>query len=68
MGISSSREYYKENDEKLVSKAAENYRKRINAYNYAYHGNYYDYVEYCQGKFQIECLPDYCTRGSHFTR
>jgi hypothetical protein len=46
--------------------AAINYHKRIRAYNYAYHGPYHDYVEWCQAEYELECIPPCCRQGSGY--
>ena len=63
MGGKSSREYYAEEQSKRRLNAARNYHRRIREYNYAYHGPYYEYVEWCRGEYELECLPEFCRQG-----
>lgn len=65
MGQSSSTSNYVEKD--WQREAAINFDKRIRAYNYAYHGPYYYYVEWCQSQYELECIPDYCRQGTNYT-
>lgn len=67
MGGNSSRENYAKKQDELISRAAMNYHRRIREYNYAYHGYYTDYVEWCQGMYQLECIPECCRQGSNYS-
>jgi hypothetical protein len=60
MGQSSSSNYVEKDWER---EAAINFNKRIKAYNYAYHGMYYDYVEWCRAQYELECIPEWCRQG-----
>jgi hypothetical protein len=63
MGQSSSSTYVERNWER---EAAINFHKRIKEYNYAYHGMYYDYVEWCRAQYELECIPELCRQGSGY--
>jgi hypothetical protein len=63
MGQSSSSTYVERNWER---EAAINFHKRIKEYNYAYHGMYYDYVEWCRAQYELECIPEWCRQGSNY--
>ena len=66
MGLTSSRDNFKEQED-LRMKALINYDRRIKSYNFAYHGYFMDYVEWCRGQYELECIPEYCRRGSNYT-
>lgn len=65
MGQSSSSTYVERNWER---EAAINFHKRIRAYNYAYHGLYCDYVEWCRAQYELECIPEWCRQGPNCSR
>lgn len=46
--------------------AAINYHKRVNEYNFAYHGYYIDYIEWCRAQYELECIPESCRQGSRY--
>lgn len=60
MGGNSSREKEQSN---LELNAARNYHRRMKQYNYAYHGYYSDYVEWCRAQYELECIPECCRQG-----
>jgi hypothetical protein len=66
MGGNSSREYYAKQQSELELNAVKNYHMRVKAYNYAYHGPYYDYIEWCRGQFELECIPQCCRQGPNY--
>lgn len=63
MGGNSSRESYAKEQANLELNAARNYHKRIKEYNYAYHGTYIPYVEWCRAQYELECIPEICRQG-----
>lgn len=63
MGGNSSREQQPD----LEVTAAINFQKRIRGYNYAYHGPYHYYVEWCRAQYELECIPEWCRQGSGYT-
>ena len=67
MGGNSSRESYAKEQSKLELNADINFHKRIRGYNYAYHGYYTDYVEWCRAQYELECIPECCRQGSGYT-
>lgn len=67
MGGNSSNEYYAKQQAELELKAARNFHERVKGYNYAYHGYYYDYIEWCRGQYELECIPIGCRQGSGYT-
>lgn len=67
MGSKSSKlsEYkLKQQEINLEEIAARNYHKRMDEYNYAHHGYYIDYIEWCRAQYELECIPECCRRGS----
>lgn len=46
--------------------AAINFHKRIQSYNYAYHGPYCYYVEWCRSQYELECIPEWMRQGSNY--
>ena len=62
MGGSSS----KEEPSELQISAARKFHERIRGYNYAMHGPYYEYVEWCRAKYQYDCIPVYARVGSNY--
>lgn len=67
MGLTSSRDNNFREQEDLRMKALINYDRRIKSYNFAYHGYYLDYVEWCRGQYELECKPEYCRQGSNYS-
>ena len=66
MGNSNSAERKRENDRIRYNNAVELYRQRVRNYNYAYHGNYSDYLIDIQAQFQLDCLPEWVKYGSNY--
>ncbi len=66
MGGNSSREYYAKQQAELELNAAKNYHKRVKSYNYAYHGPYYEYIEWCRAQYELECIPEFCRQGPNY--
>ena len=56
----------KQSDLSLEEIAAINYHKRIREYNFAYHGYYLDYIEWCRAQYELECIPIACRQGSNY--
>ncbi len=52
----------------IEGKALLNFNQRTQAYNYQMHGPYHDYMEWCQGQYELECIPESCRRGSRYNR
>ena len=67
MGGNSSRDYYAKQQAELELNAAKNYHKRVKGYNYAYHGPYYTYIEWCRAQYELECIPEFCRRGPRYS-
>ena len=67
MGGNSSREFNSKKEDELRSKAAINFNKRVREYNFAYHGYYVDYIEWCRAQYELECIPECCRQGSNYT-
>ena len=63
MGGKSSRQYQTPS---LHEEAARNFHKRIKAYNYAYHGPYHNYIEWCRAQYELECIPIYLRQGPNY--
>ena len=51
----------------LQEKALRNYDARINNYNYAYHGPYINYINWCRAEYELECIPDCCRYGPNYS-
>ena len=68
MGCNFSFDSDAEEQSKRTLNAARNYHRRINEYRYAYHGYYTDYVEWCRGQYELECLPECCRQGVGYTQ
>jgi len=64
MGGKSSRQYQTQS---LHEQASINFHNRIKDYNYAYHGSYHEYIEWCHGQYQLECIPIYLRNGPNYT-
>lgn len=64
MGCDFSRE--EEGPSELQILAAKKFHVRMRGYNYALHGSYVDYVQWCRGQFELDCLPDYVKYGHNY--
>lgn len=64
---SSSQQYAKNSDMDLEAEAMRRYNIRIKGYNYLHHGNYFQYLEWCRGMYEVECLPEICRQGPNWT-
>jgi len=62
---SSSSSNYVEKDWK--KEAAIKFHKRIREYNYAYHGPYCEYIEWCRAQYELECIPEWMRCGTNYT-
>jgi hypothetical protein len=51
---------------KLQISASITFQERIKNYNYALHGPYYEYVEWCRGQFELDCIPRYTSQGNKY--
>ena len=51
------------NDQNL---AINNFNDRVNSY--PHHGNYEQYIEYCRAQYELDCIPEFCRRGSAYNR
>jgi hypothetical protein len=58
---------YKREEDSLEIIAARNYHRRVREYDYAYHGYYLDYIEWCRAQYELECIPKECRQGSRYT-
>lgn len=67
MGSNSSRQSEYDKQRELELEAARNFHNRLKAYNYAYHGPYYAYVESCRAQYELECIPYYCRQGAGYS-
>jgi len=66
MGSSSSNPYAQQNAD-LEAEAMRRYNIRVKGYNYLHHGyNYFEYLEWCKGMYQLECLPESCRQGPNW--
>ncbi len=67
MGSQSSRNAREiEATNRLRREASINFHNRIKNYHYAYHGDYIEYVEWCRGQYEFECLPEFCRQGRRY--
>ena len=48
--------------------AINNFNDRVKAYSYPHHGNYEQYIEYCRAQYELDCIPEFCRRGSAYNR
>jgi len=67
MGSNSSCESDSKRQEKMRLNAVRNYNIRIRQYNYVYHGHFKDYVKFCRGQYELECIPEWYCQGSAYT-
>ena len=63
---SSSRQEQFNKHQKMEAEAIRIFNIRINGYSYAHHGNYYDYVEWCRAKYELDCIPKSCQQGPNY--
>jgi len=62
MGLTSSRDNFRVQED-LRTKATINYDSRLKSYNYAYHGYFMDYVEWCRRQYELECRREYRSKS-----
>jgi len=60
------REQYQAEVERLEKQARKNFDKRVKSYNYAYHGPYDYYINWCHAEYELECIPESCRQGSRY--
>ena len=46
--------------------ARRKFKNRIKEYNFAYHGPFTKYVEWCQERYEFERIPESCRNGTNF--
>lgn len=51
----------------LEAEAMRRYNIRVKGYNYLHHGNYCDYLQWCRGMYELDCLPESCRQGPNWT-
>jgi hypothetical protein len=72
MGNSLSNQKYETkqyNEQQILNKQANiNFNKRVESYSYPHHGDYTQYIEYCRGQYELECIPLSCRHGSYYSR
>jgi hypothetical protein len=57
------------NEQQILNEQARiNFNKRVKSYSYPHHGDYIQYIEYCHGQYELECIPQSCRRGSYYNR
>lgn len=66
MGLTSSTQYNVQTQQERIINASKKFHARIRAYNYAIHGSYHDYVNWCHAQFQLECIPEDCLQGPNY--
>ena len=47
----------------LEAEALRRFNIRVNSYSYPHHGPYYQYIEWCRGQFELDCIPECCRQG-----
>jgi hypothetical protein len=52
--------------QKLNEQALKNFDLRVKSYSYAYHGPYYQYIEFCRAQYELECIPECCRYGPNY--
>jgi hypothetical protein len=50
----------------IVNEALKRFDLRVKSYSYPYHGPYYEYIEWCRAKFQLECISKDCRQGPNY--
>ena len=67
MGANQSAERKKEYEAELLmlrTKAGKMFNKRLQEYNFAYHGDYGTYLYTIQALHELECIPEYLRSGN----
>ncbi len=65
MGNNSAKQYAID-QQKLNEEALKKFNLRIKLYNYAHHGPYYQYIEWCRAQYELECIPECCRYGRNY--
>ena len=60
---SNSKARYENSNENLQNQAKKNYKLRVEAYKYNFHGDYNTYIYECQAIYELECIPENCRSG-----
>jgi hypothetical protein len=66
MGGNSSRENIIIEEQKMRAEALKRYDMRIRLYRYEYHGPYCEYIEWCRGQYELECIPQICRQCANY--
>lgn len=53
-------------DEQLEKEALQKYNLRVRAYNHVYHGQYFEYLEWCKAQYYLDCMPASCQQGPNY--
>ena len=63
---SSNNKEYLISQQMLEEEALRRFNARVNSYSYAHHGSYVEYIQWCRGQYQLECIPLSCRQGSNY--
>ena len=63
MGSSNSTSYWERAQIELEAEALRRYNIRVKGYSNLYHGNYFEYLEWCKAMYELECIPESCRQG-----
>ena len=65
---SSSRQEYLNEQYKLEAEALRKFNIRVNGYSYPHHGDYYTYIEWRRGQYELDCIPLSCQYGPGYKK
>ena len=54
-------------EKRLEEEAMRKFNYRVRTYSYPHHGPYHEYIEWCRGQYELDCLPDYCKQGHAYS-
>ena len=66
MGSNSSSQPVYMTQQQRTLLAAKKFHIRKNGYDYALHGPYNEYIEWCHAKYQLDCIPEECLHGPNY--
>ena len=53
-------------EEKQEKIARRIFKRRMEDYNYAYHGPQQEYIKWCLARYEYDCIPVHCRRGTNY--
>jgi len=68
MGNKSSSSSRLSRQEIREKEAIKQYNIRVKGYNFALHGSYHTYIEWCQSMFQMDCIQKEALEGNNCSR